>query len=183
MAYDTDGNLRAIRVVSLSLLAVAANASAWLLISPADGRTDRVARKGGDPGHLLLTQLTTVSEGLPEDAHVVSSQASEPQWDTCDGNPATAGWTDAVVSHDFTSGMAPAGLLATAKDRLRTGGWTLVSETAGTGGPRVVWRRTLTDRNEEARATLTISKRSPNDPGVWSLVATATPLGQRARGC
>lgn len=159
----------------------------WLAIQHAHRGTDvaaPVAHAGGDPGHLLLNQLKTVSLGVPTDARVQSVVAVEPQWDSCDGNASTAGWTDVLVGKDFTSPKPALEVISNVKERLKSSGWVVKSATdPAEGAPNVVWQHELPGRKDVARATLSLSHRDSAQPAVWSLVATAPPVGRRAGGC
>ena len=131
----------------------------------------------GDPGGRILAQLKPVGYTLPAGAAVNYRQMFEPHQDSCDGNPATKGWSQVVSQTNFQWSGTPSRLIAMINTRMQNLGWTF-SPASGNGQPGGEWTKTLTG-GTTADATLTA------EPGgsTWTLIALAPPVGRAVSGC
>jgi hypothetical protein len=135
-----------------------------------------------DPGGRILAGLKSIESVVPADAEVMSRQASEPSWDSCDGRAGTFGWNKVVVNVQFRTGEQPGALVARTDRLLTVAGWHR-TEAGGTPlGPRVRWSRTVAG-STVASALLSPGTRGGGSGTYWDLDAAAPPQGGQVSGC
>ena len=133
-------------------------------------------RASGDPGGRILVELQPVRSAVPKNSEIVYRNDVEPLWDSCDGRPGTFGWDAVVVQIHFRSALSSAHIESNADAQMRNLGW-MPDTRFSTSIPTVAWTKQL--RNvTEANAHLELEA-----DGAWTLIASAPPVGPRARGC
>jgi hypothetical protein len=144
----------------------------------------------GDPGGHVLRQLTPTAKALPgygtsalpwtkaPVANAAYITAIEPFQDSCDGKPATRGWSQVVVQSSFKWASKFAGLFGYVGGRLAGLGWHREHLNAGSADHEAMWWKTLTS-GKKAVAQLTTSPIKD----WWEFVVTAAPVGKPVRGC
>lgn len=137
---------------------------------------------GGDPGGVRQQTLHSISVALPRDAKVQIHSVGGPIWDSCGGRPGTHGWSDVSDSYQFTSARSTATVVAGAKAKMKTAGWTLISTSTTPLGPSSVWTKTVSG-SVVAQAQLSLGTRGLSCPCFWDLTGWAPPEGRRASGC
>jgi hypothetical protein len=126
-----------------------------------------------DPGGRIFTALKPVAEAIPSGSAVMYRHLDEPLVDSCDGNPATRGWSSVVAQVAFRSPLAAESVLEDVDSRLSALGWRDTGQAMANGQPEGYWSRSL-ENGSTAHANLTIG------PGgqYWELVAWAPPMGR-----
>lgn len=131
----------------------------------------------GDPGGRILAQLKPVAYALPPGSHVNYRHLVEPHQDSCDGNPATRGWSQVVAQTNFDWSGSPQQLVDIIKSRMQALGWSF-SPATDNGLPAGQWTKTLTGGTTAGTALGVEAGGS-----AWTLLAIAPPVGRPAAGC
>jgi hypothetical protein len=142
----------------------------------------RSAHGNADPGGHVLADLKTIERAIPTDANVMSRQANEPHWDSCDGQSGTFGWGDVTVYVAFRTRIQPDALIADADKALSAAGWRRAATLNTPLGPGARWSRTVLGTTM-ASATLAPGIRGDGTGTYWDLDAVAPPQGKRVSGC
>ena len=165
-------------LVVVFLIVAASGVVVWRLSHP-NAYEAAVAALGptGDPGGRVLAQLSPIRNAIPKRyVHINYAQYQEPHADSCDGQPNTVGWDDAVVQINFkwTGTDTNLNLMYFAETKLAQDNWTVSQEDSP---PYLKWSKTL--RNKAA-ATASLER---EDDGSWTLLGEAPPVGPGVTGC
>lgn len=145
----------------------------------------------GDPGGRELAQLVQAASALPgygtsalpwmtrprtSGPYLVRG---EPHLTSCDGNPATRGWSTVSVQGVVLWSRSSSQLFYRVGLDLATLGWHLVPVPRSSRAVEAMWRMKLT---HGARATVVLNL-APTHDHTWDFEAIAPPVGRRVTGC
>jgi hypothetical protein len=137
---------------------------------------------GGDPGGSRLMVARQVGVALPPRARVTQHSDTTSKMDSCDGRPGTQGWSDIVVSYEFTVAEPPASVLASASKAMARVQWTTTGQLHTPLGLGLTWTKPVST-GVTARATLAPGTRGLGQPPYWDLSAVVPPAGKAVSGC
>lgn len=119
---------------------------------------------------------------LPPSAQVSQHSDATSTMESCDGRPGTQGWSDVVVSYQFTVAESSASVLAGASKAMAKARWTPTGQLHSPLGPGLTWTKPVSS-GVTARATLAPATRGLGQPPYWDLTAMVPPAGKPASGC
>jgi len=153
----------------------------------------RSDHSGGDPGGLVLRELSPVTKAVPSGSTVIDSRKNEAVWSpACPDNPyGRAGWSGVEVFTIFKAADTTQMIVSTVGSALEAQGWvpTLhVDDATWQYTPLAEWTRSLPGTTS-ARAVVFqypegASPPSPGPPGpTWMLGAEGKTPGYALPGC
>jgi hypothetical protein len=137
---------------------------------------------GGDPGGSRLMVARQILVALPPGAQVAQHSDATSRMESCDGRPGTQGWSDIVVSYEFTVSEPPASVLASASTAMARARWTTTGQLHSPLGAGLTWTKPVSS-GVSARATLAPATRGLGQPPYWDLSAVVPPAGKEVSGC
>ncbi|MBV9594948.1 MAG: hypothetical protein JO147_14270 [Actinobacteria bacterium] len=143
---------------------------------------DADSRGTPDPGGRTLASLRTAERGVPAGVSAIRPRGREPQWDACDGESGSAGWTPAFYSVAFRSQLAAEDVAGVSTQQLQRAGWVFRDQIDGPTGPTLRFARTLPDGDV---ASLELTAAAPDQDGsrLWQVTASAPPEAVRSSSC
>ncbi len=152
----------------------------------------RSSHPGGDPGGMVLRELSPVASAVPSGSTVVDSRKNDAVWSpACPDNPGgQAGWSGVEVLTMFKSSDSVQGIVRTVGAVLESQGWALthpVDDAAWQYTPIAEWTRSLPGTTS-AKAVVfqypqTGSTSSGPPDSVWMLGAEGKTPGYTLPGC
>jgi len=152
----------------------------------------RAYRSGGDPGGMVLRELSPVAEAVPSGSTVVSSSKNDAVWsDACaDNSGGRAGWSGVEVLTIFKSMDASQTVVGAVGTAMATQGWTPtlpVDDAAWQYTPVAVWTKAVTGTTSAKVVAFQYPQNaspSPSTPGTaWMLGAEGKTPGYALPGC
>ena len=119
---------------------------------------------------------------LPPGAQVTQHSDATSKMESCDGRPGTQGWSDIVVSYEFTAAESPAAVLAGASKSMARAQWRTTGRLHSPLGPGLTWAKPVSS-GVTARAMLAPGTSGLGQPSYWDLSAVVPPAGKAASGC
>jgi hypothetical protein len=171
-------------VIAAVVLLLAGGLTAFALL--------RSGHPGGDPGGLVLRELSPVASAVPLGSTVVDSRKNDAAWSpACPDNPGgRAGWSGVEVLTMFKSADSVQGIVKTVGTALEAQGWTPtppVDDTAWQYTPLAEWTRSLSGTTSAKAVVFQYPQGgspSPGTPGsVWMLGAEGKTPGYALPGC
>jgi hypothetical protein len=147
---------------------------------------------GGDPGGMVLRELSLVARAVPSGSTVVDSRKIEAVWSpACPDNPGgRAGWSGVEVLTMFKSADSIEGIVRTVGTALEAQGWTLthpVDDAAWQYTPIAEWTRSLPGTTSSKAVVFQYPQNRSPSPGtpdsVWMLGAEGKTPGYALAGC
>ena len=137
-----------------------------------------VRTPSGDPGGRVLTQLRPVRAAIPKHNVIINyANYEEPKMDSCDGQPGTQGWDEAVVQVSFRWKGKVAPLMSFAAAQMAENRWVVTRPEVTYPQPYIGWSKHLLN------GTTATSSLDFEDYGTWTLIAEAPPVGKPVTGC
>jgi hypothetical protein len=152
----------------------------------------RSEHSGGDPGGLVLRELSPVSSAVPSGSTIVDSRRNDSVWSpACPGNSyGRAGWSGVEVFTIFKSANAVQTIVSTVGNALESQGWTPtvpVDDAAWQYTPLAEWTRSLPGTTSAKAVVFQYPQDgspSPGTPGsAWMLGAEGKTPGYALPGC
>jgi hypothetical protein len=152
----------------------------------------RSGHSGGDPGGVVLRELSPVAGAVPSGSTVVDSRRNDAVWSpACPDNPGgRAGWSGVEVLATFTSADSVQGIVRTVGTALEARGWspTLpVDDAAWQYTPLAEWTRSLPGTTSAKVVVFPYPRDgtpAPGAPGTaWMLGAEGKTPGYALPGC
>jgi hypothetical protein len=153
----------------------------------------RSTHSGGDPGGLVLRELSPVAGAVPSGSTVVSSGKNDSVWSAaCPANPyGRAGWSGVEVFSNFTSAATTQAIVSAVGTALAAQGWmpTLpVDDAAWQYTPLAEWTRSVPGATSANVVVFEYpQKASPPSTGTtgstWMLGAEGKTPGYALPGC
>lgn len=139
------------------------------------------AVSGGDPQGARRAVARQILVALPPGARVTQNSDGTSRMDSCDGRPGTQGWSDIVVSYEFTVAEAPAAVLSGASTAMARAHWTMTRRLSSPLGSGLTWTKPV-NSGVSARATLSPATGGPGQSS-WDLTAVVPPAGKAVSAC
>jgi hypothetical protein len=152
----------------------------------------RSDRSGGDPGGVVLRELSPVASAVPSGSTVVDSRKNDAVWSpACPDNPSgRAGWNGVVVLPIFKSTDTTQTIVSTVGTALEAQGWTPtlpVDDAAWQYTPLAEWTRSLPGTTSAKVAVFQYPQNASPSPGTagsaWMLGAEGKTPGYALPGC
>jgi hypothetical protein len=147
---------------------------------------------GGDPGGVVLRELSTVARAVPSGSTVIYSQKNEAVWSpACPDNPGgRAGWNGVDVLTNFKSVDTAQSIVSAVGTVLAAQGWTPtlpVDDAAWQYTPLAEWTRFLPGTTSAKVVVFQYPQNASPSPGVpgsvWMLGAEGKTPGYALPGC
>ena len=152
----------------------------------------RSDHSGGDPGGVILRELSIVARAVPSGSTVIYSRKNDAVWSVaCADNPSgRAGWSGVEVLTNFKSADTTQAIVSAVGTVLAAQGWTPslpVDDAAWQYTPFAEWTRSLPGTTSAKVVVFRYPQNaspSPGTPGsVWMLGAEGKTPGYALPGC
>lgn len=136
---------------------------------------------GGDPGGQVLRKLEPVTRAVPPGSSSVVIHTYPATWQNkCPDNPAgQSGWSEDLVSINFTTAMPYAAVIADVNASLIGMGWTRHDTTSPQGGPIASWNKSVGVGSQATAFVYPV----PQGSETWFLTGGWKPPGFALPGC
>jgi hypothetical protein len=152
----------------------------------------RSSHPGGDPGGMVLRELSPVASAVPSGSTIVDSRQNDAVWSpACPDNPAgRAGWSGVEVLTTFKSTDPIQRVVKTVGTVLGSQGWTVshpVDDAAWQYAPIAEWTRSLPGTTSAKVVVFQYPQTARPSSGpwdsVWMLGAEGKTPGYALSGC
>ena len=152
----------------------------------------RSDRSGGDPGGVVLRELSPVTSAVPSGSTVVDSRRNDAVWSpACPDNPGgRAGWSGVEVLTLFRSADSVQAIVRSVGSALESQGWRLmhpIDDAAWQYTPTAEWTRSLPGTTSAKAVVFRYpehgSSASGTSDSVWMLGAEGKTPGYALAGC